>query len=128
MQHIINIYKSFPTCNVPTSPCKQSLPQESKRQLIVFNHSTRFRRILVRSWHTLHLLTQRPPVIRLQFCILDALLAPLLVQSRDVVLALLEEEQFVTDAFLDEDAASVLLDNRFLILLLLVRGGVGRED
>jgi hypothetical protein len=38
------------------------------------------------------------------------------VQSTNVVLALLEEEQFVTDAFLDEDAAGVLLDDGFLVL------------
>jgi hypothetical protein len=29
----------------------------------------------------------------------------------------LEEEQFIADAFLDEDAAGVLLDNGFLVLI-----------
>lgn len=72
---------------------------------------------LIRSRHTLHLLAQRPPIIRLQLRVLDALLAPFLMQPADVVLRLLEEEQLVADALFDEDAAGVLLDYGFLVLL-----------
>lgn len=39
------------------------------------------------------------------------------MQPRDVVLAFLEVEQFVADAFFDEDPARVLLDDRLLVLL-----------
>lgn len=38
------------------------------------------------------------------------------MQSTDVVLTLLEEEQFITDAFFDENTSGMLLDNRFLVL------------
>jgi hypothetical protein len=67
--------------------------------------------------HTLHLLTQRPPIIRLQLRVLDTLLTPFLMQPGDMVLALLKVRQLVADALLDEDAAGVLLDDRFLVLL-----------
>jgi len=43
------------------------------------------------------------------------------MQSTNVVLRLLEEEQFVADAFLDEDAAGVLLDDGFLVLVSHIR-------
>ena len=48
--------------------------------------------VLLARWHVLHLLTQRPPIIRLQFRIFDAFLAPILMQFADVVLRLLEVE------------------------------------
>jgi hypothetical protein len=66
--------------------------------------------------HTLHLFTKRAPVIRLEFSILDSFLRPLLMETTNVILGFLEEEEFVTDAFADEDAAGVLLDNGFLVL------------
>ena len=73
-------------------------------------------RRLICGRHTLDLLTERSPIIRLQLRVLDALLAPLLVQPGDVILALLEEKELITDAFPDEDAAGVLLDNGFFVL------------
>lgn len=59
--------------------------------------------------HPLYLIAQLSPVIRLQFRILDSLLTPVLMQAADVVLALLEVDEFVPDAFLDEHAPRVLL-------------------
>jgi len=38
------------------------------------------------------------------------------MQSTDVVLGFLEEDEFIADAFTDENAASMLLDNGFLVL------------
>lgn len=67
--------------------------------------------------HALHLFTQRPPIIRLKLRVLDTFLRPLLVQTTNVVLRFLEEEELVADAFADEDAARVLLDNGFLVLV-----------
>jgi hypothetical protein len=52
----------------------------------------------------------------LQFRVLDPLHAPVLVQTADVVLAVLEEDEFVTDALLDENTSRVLLYNRRLVL------------
>lgn len=72
---------------------------------------------LLSSRHTLHLFTQGAPIVCLQLGILDAFLGPFLVQTTNVVLRFLEEEQLVADAFADEDAAGVLLDNGFLVLM-----------
>lgn len=72
--------------------------------------------LLLSTRHTLHLLTQCAPIIRLQFSILDAFLSPLLMQSANMVLTLLKEDEFVADTFADEDATGVLLDNGFLVL------------
>ena len=47
---------------------------------------------LLARWHVLYLLTQRSPIIRLQFRIFDAFLAPILMQFADVVLRLLKVE------------------------------------
>ena len=64
----------------------------------------------------LDLLTQPPPIIRLQLGILDTLLAPILMCTTDMVLTLLEVDKFVSDAFFDEDAAGVLVDNGLFVL------------
>jgi hypothetical protein len=71
---------------------------------------------LLSNRHTLHLLGQGAPIIRLQLSILDTFLRPFLMQSTNVILALLEEEKFIADAFADEDAAGMLLDNGLLVL------------
>jgi hypothetical protein len=39
------------------------------------------------------------------------------MQPGDMILALLKVRQLIADALLDEDAAGVLLDDRFLVLL-----------
>lgn len=64
---------------------------------------------LVTCRHILHLLTPRPPIIRLQLRVFDPLLTPILMQLADVVLALLEEEKFVSDALLDKHPPRVLV-------------------
>lgn len=61
--------------------------------------------------HPLNFIAQATPVLRLQFGVLDALLAPVLMQAADVILALLEVNEFVTNAFCDEDTPSMLLYN-----------------
>lgn len=61
--------------------------------------------------HPLDLVTQAAPIVRLQFGVLDSFLAPVLVQPADMVLALLEVDEFVADALLDEHAPGVLLHN-----------------
>lgn len=66
--------------------------------------------------HSIDFFAQSSPVVRQQLRVLDALLAPILVQTTDVILATLKEENFVTDAFLDEDRPSMLGDNRLLVL------------
>jgi hypothetical protein len=70
----------------------------------------------LRTRHTLHLLGKRAPIIRLQFRILDSFLRPLLMQSTNMVLTFLEEEELVAYAFYDENAAGVLLDDGFFVL------------
>jgi hypothetical protein len=67
--------------------------------------------------HPLNFIAQATPVFRLQFGIFDTLLAPILMQAADVILALLEVDQFVTDAFRDEDTPSMLLHNGFFVLV-----------
>lgn len=66
--------------------------------------------------HSLDLFAKRPPVVRLELRILDTLLAPVLMQLAGVILRVLEVEQLVADALLDEDAAGVLLHDRLLVL------------
>lgn len=66
--------------------------------------------------HAVDFLAQRPPVVRLQLRILDSLLAPVLMQMADMVLAGLEIDELVPDAFLDEHPERMLLHDRFLIL------------
>lgn len=67
--------------------------------------------------HSLNFVAQATPVVRLKFRILDTLLAPVLVQTADMILALLEVDEFVTDAFFDKDAPSMLLHNGFFVLV-----------
>ena len=66
--------------------------------------------------HSLDLIAESPPIVRLQLGVLDSFLAPILVQAADMVLALLEMSQFITDAFLNEHAPSVLLHDRLFVL------------
>lgn len=66
--------------------------------------------------HPLDLVTQSTPIVCLQFRVLNSFLAPVLVQPADMVLALLEVDEFIADALLDEHAPRVLLHNRLLVL------------
>lgn len=61
--------------------------------------------------HPLDLITESTPIVRLQFRVLDSFLAPVLVQPTDMVLALLEVDEFISDALLDEHAPRMLLHN-----------------
>lgn len=67
--------------------------------------------------HPLNFVAQATPVVRLKFGVLDTLLAPVLMQTADVILALLEVDEFIMDAFFDEDAPSMLLHNGFFVLV-----------
>lgn len=71
---------------------------------------------LVTCRHILHLLTPRPPIIRLQLRVFDPLLTPILMQLADVVLTLLEEEKFVSDALLDKHPPRVLVHDGLFVL------------
>lgn len=73
-------------------------------------------RLLVARRHTLQLVQQTPPVIGQHLAVLDALLRPVLVPARDVVLRRLEVHQLITEALLDEDGPVVLCDDGFLVL------------
>jgi hypothetical protein len=72
--------------------------------------------ILIPRRHTLDLFTQPPPIIRHQLGILDSLLAPILMQPTNMIHALIEEPQFISDTLFDKHAAGVLLNNGFLVL------------
>lgn len=67
--------------------------------------------------HPLNFIAQATPVLRLQFRVLDTLLAPVLMQAADMILALLEVNEFITNAFRDEDTPSMLLHNGFFVLV-----------
>lgn len=66
---------------------------------------------LLALWHLLDRINHRAEVVRLQLRVLDALLRPVLVKTGDAVLCALEEEQLVANAFFDEHAASVLVND-----------------
>ena len=71
---------------------------------------------LVPCWHVLNLFVQCSPVLGLKLCILDSLLAPVLMKLADVILRLLEIQQLVTDAFFYEYTPRMLIYNRLLVL------------
>lgn len=73
---------------------------------------------LITKRHTIKLIEQPPPVIREHLRVLDALLGPILVPAADMVLGLLEEDELVADALLDEDRAVVLVHDGFLVLFV----------
>lgn len=72
--------------------------------------------LLFSSRHCLDFFAQRTPVFGLQLGILHPLLAPVLMQPADVILAHLEIQQLVTDTFLDKHAPRMLLDDRLFVL------------
>jgi hypothetical protein len=56
------------------------------------------------------------PVIGLQLRILYTLLCPLLVPPADMILRLLEKDEFISNTLLDKHATSVLSNNGLLVL------------
>lgn len=66
--------------------------------------------------HPLDLIAQRSPVVCLQLRVLDSLLAPVLMQPANVILALTEVFQFFLQTLPDEHSPSVLLHNRLFVL------------
>lgn len=76
---------------------------------------------LVSQGYALKLVEEPAPVIRQHLRVLDALLGPVLVPPRDVVLSGLEGDELVADALLDEDGAVVLVDDGLLVLLRSMR-------
>ena len=71
---------------------------------------------LVAQWHAFHAVDQSPPAIGLELGVLDPLLRPLLMCPRDAPDHALEEDDLVSHALFDEDAARVLVDDRLLVL------------
>lgn len=71
---------------------------------------------LLSSRHRLNLLAQRTPVVGLQFRVFNPLLAPVLMQPADMILAHMEVQQLIADTFLDEHTPGMLLDYRLLVL------------
>jgi hypothetical protein len=59
--------------------------------------------------HSLDLIAEAPPIVGLQLGVFDSLLAPVLMQTADVILALLEVGKFITSTLLNEHPARVLL-------------------
>ena len=53
----------------------------------------------------------------MQLGVFDQLLTPVLVQATDVVLGALKEGELMQETFLDENAASVLGDDRLFVLI-----------
>lgn len=74
-------------------------------------------RALVAEGHALELVKEAAPVVRQHLRVLDALLRPVLVPPADVVLRLLEVDQLVPHALLDEHRPVVLCHDRFFVLL-----------
>lgn len=66
--------------------------------------------------HAFDLITQTTPVLRLQLGIFHPLLAPVLVQPTDVILALLEVKKLVANTLLDKYSTGMLLHDRLLVL------------
>lgn len=71
---------------------------------------------LIPKRHTLDRINHTTEIVSLEFRILDTLLSPVLVESRDTILCCLEELNFISDAFLDEDTAGVLVDDGLFVL------------
>jgi hypothetical protein len=82
-------------------------------------HNHHYTRLLAKR-HTLKLLVQLLPVVGLQFRVFDPFLRPILVPTTHMVLRGLEVDELVSNAFLDENASSVLVDYRFLVLSRLL--------
>lgn len=75
-----------------------------------------FWRALVAQRHALELIQESTPVFGQHLCVLYTLSSPVLVPSTDMVLCRLEGDEFVADAFLDENGAIMLLNNGFFVL------------
>ena len=71
---------------------------------------------LVAQRHMLNLLVEPSPIIGLELRIFDAFLAPILMQSTHLILRLLEIDQLIANAFHNEHASSMLIDDGLLVL------------
>ena len=71
---------------------------------------------LVSEGHALELVEESSPVVREHLRVLDPLLRPVLVPPADLILRLLEVDQLVPKALLDEHGPVVLVDDRLLVL------------
>jgi len=71
---------------------------------------------LITQRHALNFFAKSSPVVGLKFGILDPLLSPVLMQPRDLILAVLEEEQLISDALPNKNATGMLVDNALLVL------------
>jgi hypothetical protein len=70
--------------------------------------------------HALEAIHESTPVVSQHLCVLNALLGPVLVPARHIILGVLEVYKLVADALLDEDGPVVLVDDRFLVLFNLL--------
>ena len=66
--------------------------------------------------HSLQLLAECSPIVGLQLSVLDPFLTPVHMQLADVILRLLEVNNLVANALLDENTSCVLCDDRLLVL------------
>ena len=71
---------------------------------------------LVAERHAIQLVEQAAPVVGQHFAVLDALLGPVLVPARDVVLRLLEVDELVADALAHKHGAVVLVHDALFVL------------
>ena len=70
--------------------------------------------------HALEAVHEAAPVVGQHLGVLDALLGPVLVPARHIILGVLEVNKLVANALLNEDRSVVLVDDRFLVLLNLL--------
>jgi len=76
----------------------------------------RRQRDLISQRHALDRIDHATEVVGMQFRVLDALLRPVLIESRDSGLRRIEGLDLVTHALFDEDTARVLLDDVLFVL------------
>lgn len=92
-----------------TRPLKEL---RNKRRVVFIDHASLSRR------HPFNFFTKRPPIICLKLGVLHPFLTPILVQSTDVILRCLEEYKLIAYTFLYEDSASMLFNDRLLVLIV----------
>lgn len=94
-------------------------PSPSKHTSLARNRSSPSQRAvgrLLTQRHAVKLVEQSAPVVGQHLGVLDPLLRPVLVPTRHMVLGVLEVDELVADALLDEDGPVVLVYDGFLVL------------